>query len=309
MMSELSVIEYTDPCCSWAWGTEPKLRRLRWQYGDVLQWRTCLGGLIRDASQNWDGLTVPEAASKLSRYWSRVTDVTGMPYPVCLRWPPLTSDTMGQAVCAARMQSIELSEALLRRLREGVFVLGVPGDSWERVLDLAVSVPGLDVEQFAADLLSPEAEALYELDWQETRRPNRHVRDLTGEQMGLGDAKKDGDLWRYAFPTLVFRGVDVEATVPGWMEWEDYLAAMEAALPGCTADPVPLPTPDQALAEFGVLTVPELAALTSTDVVPVDSRIFDWGDGVMYVSDEVLAGWELAGWCPEQVRSISGSVQ
>jgi len=32
----LEVVEYTDPWCSWAWGTEPKLRRLRWRWGDRL---------------------------------------------------------------------------------------------------------------------------------------------------------------------------------------------------------------------------------------------------------------------------------
>ena len=29
----VEVIEYTDPVCSWAWGSEPKLRLLRWRHG------------------------------------------------------------------------------------------------------------------------------------------------------------------------------------------------------------------------------------------------------------------------------------
>ena len=31
-MGWIDVVEYTDPSCSWAWGTEPKFRRLQWQY-------------------------------------------------------------------------------------------------------------------------------------------------------------------------------------------------------------------------------------------------------------------------------------
>ena len=42
----VEVVEYSDPWCSWAWGTEPKLRRLRWRYGDRLEWRTVMGDLV-----------------------------------------------------------------------------------------------------------------------------------------------------------------------------------------------------------------------------------------------------------------------
>ncbi len=30
----VEVVEYTDVMCSWAWGSEPKLRLLRWRYED-----------------------------------------------------------------------------------------------------------------------------------------------------------------------------------------------------------------------------------------------------------------------------------
>jgi predicted DsbA family dithiol-disulfide isomerase len=30
----VEVVEYTDVMCSWAWGSEAKLRRLRWRYED-----------------------------------------------------------------------------------------------------------------------------------------------------------------------------------------------------------------------------------------------------------------------------------
>ena len=44
------VTEYTDPICSWAWGTEPKLRLLQWRPGHRLSWRVAMGGLVGDAA-------------------------------------------------------------------------------------------------------------------------------------------------------------------------------------------------------------------------------------------------------------------
>jgi hypothetical protein len=37
---------YTDPACP-SWGTEPKLRRLMWEFGDGLRFSWVMGGLAR----------------------------------------------------------------------------------------------------------------------------------------------------------------------------------------------------------------------------------------------------------------------
>jgi protein-disulfide isomerase-like protein with CxxC motif len=292
----ITVTEYTDPCCSWAWGTEPKLRKFRWQFADRMQWRTVMGGLVDDASGNWVGVTTEVAASKLAHYWSKVTAVTTMPYPVRLQWPPLTSNAMGQAVCAARLQGDKPAAALLRRLREGVFVLGVPGDTWERILQLAVTVPELEFERFETDLRGEAAAAWWDSEWQETRRPNEFARTLTGDRMGLGEAKPDGEHLRYAFATLVITGPDGEATVPGWRDEFEYLEAFEAAEVGITAQPLALPTADEALAMYGVLAPAELEALTGAETAPTDALSFDWGAGEIHVRADVAEVWRKAGW-------------
>src|SRR5215211_1031978 len=38
---------YTDPACSWSWGSEPKLRRLMWEFGDEVRFTWVMGGLAR----------------------------------------------------------------------------------------------------------------------------------------------------------------------------------------------------------------------------------------------------------------------
>ena len=291
----IDVIEYTDPCCSWAWGSEPKLRRLRWQFGDQLVWRTVLGGLVHDATDVYADMTDAEAGQRLARYWSRVTEHTGMPYPVRLEWPPLTSHRMGQAVRAAMFQGDDVGRRLLRSLREAIFVVGRPADTWERLLDVAMAVDGLDTVQFARDLQSPQAEAAYELDWAETRKPNDVVRELQGDWPGIGSMKQDRHHDRYAFPTIVLRGPGGERTLPGWIAWEDYLmAAGEVGVDLASARP--LPDAATALDAHGLLAPAEFEALCGDAAWPPDAVPFDWGEGEVALSAATAARWKSAGW-------------
>jgi len=68
-VTNIEVVEYTDPWCSWAWGTEPKLRRLRWRYGDRLDWRTVVGDLVADRAVTRPDFDATLAAPKTATYW------------------------------------------------------------------------------------------------------------------------------------------------------------------------------------------------------------------------------------------------
>src|SRR6185295_5535590 len=120
----LTVVEYTDPICSWAWGSEPKLRRLRWRFGDQVGWRRVMGGLVGDASAgkpDWDRI---RAAGRMSDYWKRVSAITGAPYPKPMHIMPRSTDPAGRAVKAAELQGEAVAARVLRRLRESIFVFG-----------------------------------------------------------------------------------------------------------------------------------------------------------------------------------------
>jgi len=47
-MAELTITEYTDPGCPFAWSAEPYRWRLRWLYGDEIEWQLRMVGLAED---------------------------------------------------------------------------------------------------------------------------------------------------------------------------------------------------------------------------------------------------------------------
>jgi protein-disulfide isomerase-like protein with CxxC motif len=286
-MTKVEVTEYTDAVCSTAWGAEPLLRRLDWRYGQHLKWRKVMGGLVGDAAKSsgradWDRVG---AAVPMQAYWKRVWALTGMPYPHPMRLMLQSTDPLGAAVKAAELQGQDVADRVLRRLREQIFVFGIGPQTPDEFAAATVGVAGLDQARWRADQQRPEVAAAYKADWTETREPNDYVRHLKHEGPMNGELKHSEGHDRYALPTVIFTGPGGEHTVAGWVPYEDYVAGLEAALPGATADPRPDPTPDQAFARWEMLTAKELAFLCGEDAKPpADAVTYDWGDGVVYFS-------------------------
>ena len=306
---KVSVTEYTDPICSWAWGSEPKLRLLRWRHGHRLNWRTVMGGLVGDATRgrsDWDPVL---AAKPMQVYWRQTNGYTAQPYPMPMHRMARSTDPAGRAVKAALNQGPDIAERVLRRLRESTFLFGVTPFTAEEFAEAARGVPGLDVDRLVRDFDTTEVAAAYLADWEETRRPNDHVRFLEGSSAGIGNLKHSEGHDRYAFPTLIMRGTAGEATVPGWMPFDAYVAALECALPGSTRDPRPDPTPQQAFDEWGVLTATELAVVCGGGAVdpgwlPTGTVAHYWGNGAVYFTPDEARARELATLSPVAVQSL-----
>ena len=285
-MPPAEVVEFTDPACSWAWGSEPKFRLLRWRYGDRLSWRRVMGGLVPNRLEREPAFDPVAPAPRRADYWSKVSEHTGQPWPVHLRRVPVSSIEACLAVKAAERQGEPQAARLLRRLREACFVFGAPADTTERILAVAGGIDGLDLDRLAADVVTPEVRDAYRADWEETRDPNEYVRSLREEHAGAGNAKEQDGRWRYVFPTLLFRGPGGEHTVPGWQPWEAYVAAAEAAVPGSTTGASrPDPSADEAFAEWGVITERELACLCGSAAEPPAGVVpYDWGAGMAWLT-------------------------
>jgi len=285
MTPRVEVVEYTDAVCSTAWGAEPLLRRLDWRHGHHLTWRKVMGGLVGNAATGKEGWNRIDAAGPMRAYWKRVWALTGMPYPNPMTLMLQSTDPMGQAVKAAELQGPDVAHAVLRRFREQIFIFGIGPQTPDEFEAATQGVPGLDQVRWRIDQARPEVAAAYQADWRETRAPNDYVRNLKHDSPMNGELKHSEGHDRYALPTLIFKGPGGEHTVAGWVPYEDYVAGLEAALPGATADPRPDPTPDQALARWGVLTAKELEVVCGEGAAPpADAVAHDWGDGRVWFS-------------------------
>lgn len=232
----LSVIEFTDPACPWAWGSEPKFRGLRARLaaaGVDVAWRRVFGILFDEGEP-----PAPDPAAEAAWYLTQlheIADHTGAPVPQRLRWVTATSWPASLAAKAAEEQGPDVAEAVLTRLREATFVHGTPADTPERVLDAlrGLDDTGLDIDALARSAAGERVRAAVRADWVETRSPCAGVMTITepgrhnGRAKPLGEDPADG--FRYALPTLILRGAAGRAVVPGWRPLEQYLDAVRAA--------------------------------------------------------------------------------
>src|SRR3712207_1023099 len=135
---------FTDPTCPFAFSAERQRLRLRWLYGDQLQWTTHLVVLSE---------TPPSLApERLAAGRRQLHEQYGMP----MAWtpPPKAAASIHacRAVVAVREHDADRCEALLRRLRILVF-MGLAIDE-PAVLDRAAAEAGLDpaaVRDWAAE--------------------------------------------------------------------------------------------------------------------------------------------------------------
>ncbi|MET7420827.1 DsbA family protein [Dactylosporangium sp. NPDC005555] len=223
----LEIVEFTDPMCPWAWGSEPTFGRLRELTGGRAGWRRVYGILF-----DLDDDPPPDPAAETAwyhRFIENVSGHTGAPCPATLERVALSSWPASLGAKAAALQGFE--DAVLRKLREAMFLRGEPADTPERVLAAASGVAGLDLDALARDLASPGIEAAVRADWRETRRPAPEVIGLTAPGPHCGAAKEiDGGL-RYALPTLLFEGPLGRVVVPGWRPLAEYVDAAERVAP------------------------------------------------------------------------------
>jgi 2-hydroxychromene-2-carboxylate isomerase len=247
----IHVIHYTDPSCPWAYSAEPLMRTLEWRFGDHLRWRTVLIGLSEDTSRSERSGYTPE---RRVHSWLGFQQRFGMPVLPEPRRRLIASGRACRAVAAARVQSVELADALLRRIRLAWFTSTLLLDEDEVLRSVAEQVPGLDAGQVIALLDAPDVEAAYQADRAETRRAEADGRPAIAQGR---TADTDG-LERFTAPSIVFRDGDRALVAGGWQPLGAYdvcIANLQPSLPRR-----PTPTVAEALAAFPAgLTTMEVA--------------------------------------------------
>ena len=294
---QVEVIEYTDPLCSIAWGTEPYKRKLQWRFAEKLKWRPVLAGLCKDNSavkifQPWDPFAAGQTYLKV---WKRVTGITGMPYPENLRYMAVTTDPPCLLVKAAELQGDDVADKVLRRFRESVFLYGTPVDSVDQAAVALEGVPGLDIDRLLNDAKSEDVIAAYLADWEETRNPNDYVRGLAETET---DHLKGGMMYsegheRYNLPTFIFKGPAGERTVPGYRPYGEYEEALEAVSPGITKQAHAEPTADQALEKWPTMTSKEIEVVCSAaSQDPSHAQRVEGGGTHVWLNESEVRYWE-----------------
>jgi putative protein-disulfide isomerase len=285
---------YTDPACPWSWGSEPKLRRLIWEFGDGLRFTFVMGGLARSygpAYRDWEsGVgSGPDCFADLMAQWLEVTGESGMPTdPRIWTGNPIGSTYPAcQAVKAAAEQGHEAAHRYLRRLREGLMTERKKLDHTEALVGEA-GPAGLDVERFRIDLGSHAITEAFAADLDEVRNPPDEARDAgkVGETEGHD---------RVSFPSAVFRdGSGSETGVWGWQPYEAYRKAALAA--GAEPATSQLPDPVAAIERFGRCASRELEELTGRPGPVLRAELWGMARDWKLRPVGVLGGtfWELA---------------
>lgn len=145
----IKIIYFTDPICSSCWGIEPQLRKLKLEYGKLIEIEYRMGGLLPDWSYNSGGISKP---ADVAVHWDEVSAHYDMPIDgnVWLEDPLDSSYPPSIAFKAAQMQSEVKAILFLREIREMVFMQKINIAKYEN-LEKAASKVGLDLKRFKSD--------------------------------------------------------------------------------------------------------------------------------------------------------------
>lgn len=168
----IEIIEYTDPVCTWCWGSEPILRRIQEVFGGLVKISFKMGGLVENIDHFYDPVNEISALDQVAPHWLEASSRHGMPVDISIfkkyakefksTWP------CNIAFKAAQFQGEELAVRFLRRMREAGASEGKNIQDKETLRGLAGEV-GLDADRFVRDFDSPEAAEAFKRDLTECR--------------------------------------------------------------------------------------------------------------------------------------------
>ena len=171
------MVEYTDPYCTWCWGSEPMLRHLQEAYGDQLSIRFVMGGLVEDSktfNDPMNGIGGPNWLQPIADHWIEASQRHGMPVEVAEFVKTSFTSTWPSNIAyeAAKLQDETLANRYLRRLREVAATEGGGLDKVDLLADIAQEM-GLDRVRFLADFAG-RAEEEFKRDLLECRQREVH---------------------------------------------------------------------------------------------------------------------------------------
>jgi len=263
VVAAITATHFTDPACPWAYSARPAHARLRWRFGDQIEWRLVLIGLSESAEQYVvRGYTPDRLLATQHRFGERF----GMPYSFELK--PRMSGTARacRAIVAARDLDPALGEAALRALQLLQFTTPRLLDDDEDLRAALSTVPELDADAIVGRIDDPDVVAAYEADRARARSAEGSPTHAQGRF-----ATSDGPI-RYTAPSVIFEhegGGRLE--VGGFQPFEAYDTALANLDPGLERRGSPGSALDALSAFPEGLTTAELASvMRPSDLVDAD---------------------------------------
>jgi predicted DsbA family dithiol-disulfide isomerase len=219
----VGITEYTDPGCPWAYSAEPHRLRLRWLYGDELDWRRRMVVLARSPREYAErGYTTGQMAEGMAQ----IAADHGM--PIDTRERPRMAATLPacRAVVAARIHAPDREGPLLRRLRVRHFAGELLDD--DATIAGAAGDVGLDAGELARWMDEPEVQGAVEEDAVAARRPMPAARALDHKLANWSGGR------RYTCPSYeIARAGDrpVTIAIPGFQPFAVYDVVMANLCP------------------------------------------------------------------------------
>ena len=124
--SLIELIEFTDPYCTWCWGSEPVLRKIEEVYGEQVKISYTMGGLVADMDTFHDSVNRIGGSKwyeQVAAHWVDASKRHGMPVDEKVFFDLKDSRFSTHPACiaykSAQLQNEELANRFLRRMREG----------------------------------------------------------------------------------------------------------------------------------------------------------------------------------------------
>jgi protein-disulfide isomerase-like protein with CxxC motif len=172
----IELVEFTDPYCTWCWGSEPILRKIEEAYGEQVKIGYVMGGLVKDIREFYDPLNRiggKDWSKQAARHWLEASEAHGMPVDERVFYDIETdfwsTYPANIAVKAAEFQGTEKAAKFLRRLREAAAAERKQIHREDVQAALAGEV-GLDPDRLLLDMRSGKAQEAFGHDLEVCRR-------------------------------------------------------------------------------------------------------------------------------------------
>jgi predicted DsbA family dithiol-disulfide isomerase len=191
----ITATHFTDPACPWAYSARPAHARLRWRFGDQIEWRLVLIGLSESAAAYEERGYTPD---RLLAGQHVFAERFGMPYSF-ERKPRMAGTARAcRAIVAARGLDPTLGEAALRALQLLQFTTPRLLDDDDDLRAALAEVHGLDADAVVERIDEPDTTAAYEADRARARSAGGSPTHVQGRF-----STSDGPV-RYTAPSVIF---------------------------------------------------------------------------------------------------------